>query len=198
MKKITIITLIVAILTVSIFTFAGCNLGGEVELKSFKASEAFREVWENVHREPVNSLDYDLIQSTDPGDYDTGTTESRYNTIKFFFKSNMAGKEIAVLQFNITADADAAGHFTVSYNCGDTHVECGVFDYALTAGEKTLITLDFTQNFIVGSLQGSGKNSLTLWFSNDNRNTSDAWLTWANVKYSISDLEIALNEGLDE
>ena len=198
MKKITIITLIVAILTVSIFTFAGCNLGGEVELKSFKASEAFREVWENVHREPVNSLDYDLIQSTDPGDYDVGTAATKYGSIRFFFKSDMAGKEMAVLQFNIVSDKDVVGKFSLRYVCGDTDVDCGTFDYSLVADQKTLITLDFAKNFIVGNLQGSGKNGLRLSFESEERNTSDAWLAWANTSYSISDLEIALNEGLDE
>lgn len=197
MKKLITFIIIGILATVSIL-FAGCTATGTVELKSYTAAEAFREVWEGTRPTPVNALDVTLTQGIDPQVYDTGTESKLYSYINFFFKSNMAGNEMACVQFNITADADVEGTIHFEYGCGDTHVECGRFDYSLQANKKTLLTFDFAENFIVGNLQGTGRNQLVVDISSKYGKGSSAWYDWADVAYSISDFEIGLNEAAEE
>lgn len=200
MKKITIITLIAVILTVSIFTFAGCIGGVEAKVKSFTAAEAFREIWENVHRTPVNTLDYDLNKGISPQTYVDGSDPSKLTDFTCFFNNNMAGKEIACVQFYMTADADVEGTLYFRYHRDgfNDYTACGEFPYSLIANEKTLLTFNFTNNFVVVNSLDSNNNKLLVGFKTDLRSGTDAWLEWASTSYSISEFEIGLNEAFIE
>lgn len=198
MKKLITFIIIGILATVSIL-FAGCTVTGTVELKSYTAAEAFREVWEGTRPTPVNALDVNEAEGVVPQVYDSGTESKKYSYIQFFFKSNMAGNEMACVQFNITADADVEGKIMLRYSCGpDIRVDCGTFDYSLQANQKTLLTFDFNNNFNVGSLQGEGRNYFYISFMSNYGKGSSAWYDWADVAYSISDFEIGLNEAAEE
>lgn len=199
MKKITIITLIVAILTVSIFTFAGCIGGVEAKVKSFTAAEAFREIWENVHRTPVNRLDYDLNKGISPQTYVDGSDPAKLEGSRCYFNRNMAGKEMACVQFYLTADADVEGELKFVYiGSFGNHTSCGLCPFSLVANERKLISFNFTNNFEVERTQKTGSNYLSMIFETELREWSDAWLEWASVSYSISEFEIGLNEAFIE
>ncbi|HAE88870.1 MAG TPA: hypothetical protein DCG79_03255 [Clostridiales bacterium] len=199
MKKITIITLIVAILTVSIFSFAGCIGGVEAKVKSFTAAEAFKEIWEHVHRTPVNDLDYDLNKNISPQSYVDGSDPAKLESCQCYFNNSMAGKEMAWIQFFITADADVEGSFRFRYNGSNgNYTLCGECPYSLSANEKTLISFNFSNNFVVERTLESGTNKLYIIFDTELREGTDAWLEWANTSYSFSEFEIGLNEAFIE
>lgn len=199
MKKIAILTLIAAILTVSIFSFAGCIGPVEAKVKSFTAAEAFREIYEHVHRTPVNDLDYDLNKNISPQSYVDGSTPAKLASCDCFFNNSMAGKEMACVQFYVTADADVDVSFRFRYNGSNgNYTLCGECPCSLQANEKTLVSFNFTKNFVVERSSDPTENKLLLFLDTEFRRGTDAWLEWANTSYSISEFEIGLNEAFIE
>lgn len=192
MKKIVAMMGVVAIVGCIALCLVACTVTVGVTINSFTADEAATVVWETLFVEGTDWNEMFFDYDVDPKTYDEGTAPKRFGGIRLQLDGAVVGGyEFGCVQFYITADQDVEGYFDMTYQAETYIVEClKHYDYSLKAGEKTLMTIVFENNFIAKKKEGEFR----IHFGQNANQHSDAFIYAVNTQYSISNFEFGLNE----
>lgn len=181
-SKLLIVLTIVTLFTVSLFA---CACQATLTLTTFTAGESFG----SVHAETFG----EFSATVNPEDLDDGTEFYDFSrlSMRFGAMSEIIGSEVGAIQFDIIADRDVEGYFSVTNLSGNGSalVIKEKLPFSLKANRSATVMINCDENFFP-----NWNGSLVFRIETALDEESAEWKEWAQTKYSISDFVFALNE----
>lgn len=188
-STILIVLTLIALISVSLLACA-CNNSANKDKTEFTASEAFSAIGVQAYKENANrTWDVDLKEFL-PNELDIGTVMQRVWYLQMHYEpsSDVIGRDIRAIQFDIVADRDVEGYFKAEhYSGGSTGYVLAKEkqEFSLKANQKVTVVINLDNSFAPNK-----KGELHVTFESTFREESDAWKAWTQTQYSISNFKL--------